>query len=250
MSLTSKAAANVSKTADIKADLLSDELADLSAGDRIKYLYENFGSRVVASTSFGLQAPTMLHLIRENAPEIPIIFVDTGYCFPETYQFAQSFIDNWGLDIRIVNPSMTSARQEALYGKLWEQGEVGMKKYALLNKVEPMNRALSDIGADIWVSGIRRSQSSTRADRPFAEQQRNTLKVYPILDWADPQVSGYFYDHQLPKHPLEAEGYVTMGDWHSTRPPEHGEDAEATRFGGEKYECGLHEGSSQNDFQI
>ena len=125
-----------------------------------------------------------------------------------------------------------------------------MKKYSLLNKVEPMNRALAEVGGDVWLSGLRRSQSSTRADRQIAEQQRSTMKVYPILDWADAQLSSYFHDHKLPRHPLESKGYVTMGDWHSTRLPIVGESSEATRFGGNKYECGLHEESGQNDFQI
>lgn len=235
---------------DPTADELSVILEPLRAHERILQLKEIYGSRLVASSSFGLQASAMLHLIKEHAPEIPIVFVDTGYCFPETYQFAQGFIDDWGLDIRVFNPAISAARQEALYGRLWEQGEEGNKKYALLNKVEPMNRALSEIGGDIWLSGLRRSQSSTRAERAIAEQQSATMKVYPILDWADAQLSSYFFENKLPKHPLESEGYVTMGDWHSTRKPQNGESAEETRFGGQKYECGLHEDSGQNDFQI
>jgi phosphoadenosine phosphosulfate reductase len=192
----------------------------------------------------------MLHLIRKHAPDIPIIFVDTGYCFPETYQFSQSFIEDWELDIRVFNPAISAARQEALYGKLWEQSAEGNKKYALLNKVEPMNRALSEIGGDVWVSGLRRSQSSTRIDRAFAEKQKATMKVYPILDWADAQLEAYYHEHDLPRHPLEKEGFLTMGDWHSTRKPNVGETAEDTRFGGTKYECGLHQDSGQIDYQI
>ena len=192
----------------------------------------------------------MLHLIRRHAPDIPIIFVDTGYCFPETYQFSQSFIEDWELDIRVFNPAISAARQEALYGKLWEQGAEGNKKYALLNKVEPMNRALSEVGGDVWVSGLRRSQSSTRVDRAFAEKQKATMKVYPILDWADAQLEAYYHEHDLPRHPLEKQGFLTMGDWHSTRKANVGETAEDTRFGGTKYECGLHQDSGQIDYQI
>lgn len=225
-------------------------LEPLKAPERLLQLKEIFGKRLVASTSFGLQAPVMLHLIREHSPETPIIFVDTGYCFPETYQFSQRFIEDWGLDIRVFNPALSAARQEALYGKLWEQGKEGNQKYALLNKVEPMNRALSSLGGDVWLSGLRRSQSSTRAERGFAEQQKATLKVYPILDWADAQVAAYFHENNLPKHPLEDRGFITMGDWHSTHLPKKGESPEETRFGGQKYECGLHEDSGQLDYQI
>jgi phosphoadenosine phosphosulfate reductase len=112
-----------------------------------------------------------------------------------------------------------------------------------------MNRALRESGADVWLSGLRRSQSKTRQNRAFVERQKNTIKAYPILDWADAQVELYFQKHELPRHPLAAKGYVTMGDWHSTRPAE-GDDAEATRFNGQKYECGLHLDSKASDFQI
>ncbi len=247
---TSQPSAGIVLNNGPSAEELSVILAPLKTSERLLQLKEIFGSRLIASSSFGLQASAMLHLIKEHAPDIPVIFVDTGYCFPETYQFAQSFIEDWGLDIRVINPAVSAARQEALYGKLWEQGKEGNKKYALLNKVEPMNRALSEVGADVWLSGLRRSQSSTRAERAFAEQQKATMKVYPILDWADAQLASYFYEHDLPRHPLEKEGYLTMGDWHSTRKPKAGESAEETRFDGMKYECGLHEDSGQIDYQI
>ncbi len=93
----------------------------------------------------------------------------------------------------------------------------------MLTKIEPLNRALRESGADVWLSGLRRSQSQTRADRPLVERQKKTLKAYPILDWADAQVELYFHQHDLPRHPLAAKGYVTMGDWHSTRPAEGGD---------------------------
>ena len=247
---SSHSPAGKSINADPTPEELSALLGPLKAHERILQLREIYGSRLVASSSFGLQASAMLHLIRKHAPDIPIIFVDTGYCFPETYQFSQSFIEDWELDIRVFNPAISAARQEALYGKLWEQGAEGNKKYALLNKVEPMNRALSEIGGDVWVSGLRRSQSSTRIDRAFAEKQKATMKVYPILDWADAQLEAYYHEHDLPRHPLEKQGFLTMGDWHSTRKPNVGETAEDTRFGGTKYECGLHQDSGQIDYQI
>jgi len=222
----------------------------MSAPDRIKWLDQEFGSRLVLSSSFGLQAAIMLKLVSDHAPNTPVVWLDTGYLFPETYQYAEQLITDLGINVKVYQPKLSAARQEALYGKLWEQGEEGNTQYGLLNKVEPMNRALQELGTDIWVSGLRRSQSSTRADRQFAEQQKSTLKVYPILDWSDAQVSAYFYDQKLPKHPLEAKGYATMGDWHSTKPLEEGESAEGSRFGGNKYECGLHLSSGANDFQI
>jgi len=240
MSLTNKA--EYAK----EAEKIASKLADLKAGERIKSLYETYGDRVVASTSFGLQAAVMLKLISENAPKIPVVFVDTGYLFPETYQYIEALKGLLDVDLRLYHPQLSPANQEALYGKLWEQGEEGAKKYGYINKVEPMSRALSDIGGDIWLSGLRRSQSSSRNNRPFAELQGDTIKAYPILDWLTPNISSYFYDHDLPRHPLEEKGYLTMGDWHSTVPATNGMSAEETRFGGQKYECGLH----LEDYQI
>ena len=238
------------QTNELTPEELSRQFAGLSAGERLTRLGELYPDRLVASTSFGLQAVVMLHLLKTHLPQVPVIFVDTGYAFPETYRYAEQLIAEYDLNVRFYTPAMTAARQEALYGKLWEQDEEGLQHYALLNKVEPMNRALQEVGGDVWISGLRRVQSSTRSERPFLEEQKETIKAYPILDWSDAQVSAYFYENNLPRHPLEAQGYVTMGDWHSTRPAGEGESGEETRFGGSKYECGLHESSGMQDFQI
>lgn len=229
---------------------LNAELASLDAGGRLASLAEKFGERLVASTSFGLQAAVMLDLLHRHAPKVPVIFIDTGYLFSATYRYAATLEEQLDLDIRIYQPKMTAARFEALHGKLWEEGPDEMERYAVSHKIEPMNRALEDLGAAAWMSGVRRSQSSTRSERPFAERQKRITKLYPILDWSDQQVESYLRERDLPRHPLAEAGFVTMGDWHSTRPVAEGESAEETRFGGQKYECGLHLESGVQDFQI
>ena len=239
-----------SATTETTAVSLADELTRLGAGARLALLAERFRGRIVATSSFGLQSAVMLHLLKEHAPDIPIVFIDTGYLFGETYTYADTLQELLGVEPHIYNPRMTPARQEALFGKLWEQGPEGQERYSRINKIEPMNRALTDLGADVWISGLRRTQSSTRSQRQMAEQQAQTLKVYPILDWTNDQVETYLAQHKLPPHPLAAKGYLTMGDWHSTKPAADPENAEATRFNGEKYECGLHLDSGEQDFQI
>jgi phosphoadenosine phosphosulfate reductase len=234
---------------DIHPEELSAALASKRAGERLRFLHERLGGRLVASTSFGLQAAVMLHLIHEHAPKIPVIFIDTGFLFPETYQYAEELTSRLNLDLRIYQPAVSAARMQALWGNLWETSQKDADRYGLITKIEPMNRALRETGADVWLSGLRRSQSSTRVDRPFVEQQKRTIKAYPILDWADAQVDLYFHQNDLPRHPLADKGYVTMGDWHSTRPAAK-DAAESSRFDGEKYECGLHLDSNTPDFQI
>ena len=240
--------ASVVKPAE-NADSLSSVLADQSAGERIAELARRYPGQVVASTSFGLQSAVMLKLLRDFAPEVPVVFIDTGYHFNETYQYAEALTEQLKLDIKVYRSQWSPAWQEAIHGKLWEQGEQGMEKYSLLNKVEPMNRAIEEMEAKVWLSGLRRCHSKTRMDRPFAEQQSKTIKAYPILDWDDDAVDRYLVECKLPRHPL-AEEYVTMGDWHSTKKRADADSAESTRFQGEKYECGLHESSGVNDFQI
>ena len=194
-------AASVVKSAE-NADSLSSVLADQSAGERIAELSRRYPGEVVASTSFGLQAAVMLKLLRDFAPEVPVVFIDTGYHFDETYEYAVDLTKRLELDVKVYRPQWSPAWQEAIHGKLWEQGEQGMEKYSILNKVEPMNRAIEETGAKVWLSGLRRSHSKTRVTRSFAEQQAKTIKAYPILDWDDEQVERFLVESELPRHPL------------------------------------------------
>ena len=229
--------------------VLNTQLRSLEAGERVEVLAERFAGRIVATTSFGLQSAVMLKLLREHAPRIPVVFIDTGYLFPETYHYASLLEKELDFSAHVYSPRVTAARQEALHGKQWENGGTDLNNYARVHKVEPMNRALQDLGADAWISGLRHQQSRGRSQREMAERQARTLKVYPIIDWNSEKVERFIDDHDLPRHPLAAAGYVTMGDWHSTSPGSSSSQ-EATRFKGERYECGLHLESGQQDFQI
>lgn len=229
---------------------INQRLAEQSAPDRVRWAIDHFGDQVVLSTSFGVQSAVMLHLVTQVVPDIPVVFIDTGYLFPETYRFAERLTERLNLNLKVYQPQMTAARQEALFGKRWEQGKEGLEAYGLLNKVEPMNRALTELKAEAWLSGLRRSQASTRADLKIVERQNRTLKIHPIIEWTDRDIYQYLTRHDLPYHPLWDEGYVSIGDWHSTRKLGEGMTEEETRFNGEKRECGLHEQSNQADWQI
>jgi phosphoadenosine phosphosulfate reductase len=134
------------------------------------------------------------------------------------------------------------AWQEARYGKLWEQGVEGIEKYNEINKVEPMNRAIETLGAQTWFAGLRRDQSGSRANLPVLGVQRGVFKLLPIIDWDNRQIHQYLEQHKLKYHPLWDEGYLSVGDTHTTRKWEPGMAEEETRFFGLKRECGLHEG--------
>ncbi|HTB63047.1 MAG TPA: phosphoadenosine phosphosulfate reductase family protein, partial [Opitutales bacterium] len=115
----------------------SERLERLSAEERVRWAVEQFGEKLILSTSFGIQSAVMLHLVTQIAPEIPVVFVDTGYLFPETYKFADDLTKRLNLNLRVFQAEMTAARQEALHGRLWEQGKEGLEKYNFINKVEP-----------------------------------------------------------------------------------------------------------------
>jgi len=229
---------------------ISEKLENASALERIGWGVENFGEGLVMSSSFGAQSAVMLHMVSTLAPAVPIILVDTGYLFPETYQFIENLQRRLDLNLRIFLPGLTAARQEVLYGKLWEQGKTGIEKYNLINKVEPMNRALKELGAKGWLAGLRRDQSSTRKHLEVVMKQGNITKIHPIIDWTDREIYQYLTNNNLPYHPLWEQGYVSIGDKHSTSPLQEDMSLEETRFNGEKRECGLHEISGQPDFMI
>lgn len=215
-------------------------LSDKTAEQRVAWALENLPDTHFLSSSFGIQAAVMLHLLTQQQPDIPVVLTDTGYLFPETYQFIESLSERLALNLKIYRAKQSPAWQEAVYGKLWEQGEEGIKKYNTLNKVEPMTQALRELSAGTWFSGLRRQQSSTRADKPIVEFSRGTVKFYPIIDWHNRDVYQYLTKFDLPYHPLWEQGYVSMGDVHTTRKLEPGMTEEETRFFGLNRECGLH----------
>ena len=104
-----------------------------------------------------------------------------------------------------------------------------------------MERALKELGSTAWFSGLRRSQSADRGKRPFIEKQGEVYKIYPILDWDDRTTYEYLPANDLPYHPLEGQGYDSLGDWHSTKKLSEASSREDTRNAGHKRECGLHE---------
>ncbi|MEQ9918757.1 phosphoadenylyl-sulfate reductase [Pectobacterium aroidearum] len=222
--------------------VVNGELEQLSAQERVSWALENLPGDYVLSSSFGIQAAVSLHLVTQQRPDIPVILTDTGYLFPETYQFIDALTEQLKLNLQVYRAAESAAWQEARYGKLWEQGVEGIERYNLLNKVEPMNRALSELKAKTWFAGLRREQSGSRGDLPVLAIQRGVFKFLPIIDWDNRTVYQYLKENGLSYHPLWDQGYLSVGDTHTTRKWEPGMSEEETRFFGLKRECGLHEG--------
>jgi phosphoadenosine phosphosulfate reductase len=221
-------------------------LETASAQERVEWALEKWGQRVMLSSSFGAQSAVSLHLAVNAWPEMPIVLIDTGYLFEETYQFLDEMIERLSLNLHVFRAELSPRWQEARYGKLWEQGVEGIKKYNYLNKVEPMERAISELQPHAWMAGLRRQQASTREELDVVAVRRGLVKLHPIIDWTDRDVYDYLTKHNLPYHPLWHEGYVSIGDIHTTSRLEADMTAEDTRFFGLKRECGLHEDQPVN----
>lgn len=213
----------------------------MTAEQRIRWALENLPGRHIVTSSFGAQAAVMLHLVTREKPDIPVVLIDTGYLFPETYRFIDELTDRLSLNLRVYRPDVSAAWQEARYGQRWNGGEQGLLEYNRDNKVAPMERALNELGAGTWFAGLRRGQSETRAATPYVVTSGERYKVHPIADWSDRDVYHYLAAHGLPYHPLWDEGYVSIGDVNTTRPITDVASPDETRFFGLRRECGLHE---------
>jgi phosphoadenosine phosphosulfate reductase len=213
----------------------------LSAQQRVESATELLPGAHVLTSSFGAQAAVMLHLVNTVLPGIPVIVLDTGYLFPETYRFIDELTERLDLRLHVFRADSSPAWQESRFGKLWNQGLPGIERYNRINKQEPLDRALDALHAGTWFAGLRRAQSPTRARIAPIEFKRERYKVHPLYDWSDRDVGRYLREHRLPYHPLWERGYVSIGDWHTTRSLAEVDSPEELRFFGLKRECGLHE---------
>lgn len=220
---------------------LNAAIAALPAEERVVHALRLLPGPHVLSSSFGAQSAVMLHLVTRASPDIPVVLIDTGYLFPETYRFIDEMTTRLGLNLKTFRSESSPAWQETRWGRLWEQGLDGIERYNRFNKVEPMRRALDDLGAATWFSGLRRQQSDTRGAIEPIHFQDGRYKVHPLFDWSDRDVHRYLKAHSLPYHPLWEQGYLSIGDWHTTRSLAEAGSVEGLRFLGLKRECGLHE---------
>ncbi|HGF7235544.1 TPA: phosphoadenylyl-sulfate reductase, partial [Vibrio cholerae] len=124
---------------------VNQHLESLSAQERVVWALENLQGNHALSSSFGIQAAVMLHLLTSVKSDIPVVLTDTGYLFPETYQFIDELTERLNLNLKVYSAPVSAAWQEARYGKLWEQGVEGIERYNQINKVEPMRRALDEL---------------------------------------------------------------------------------------------------------
>ncbi|QOI11247.1 phosphoadenylyl-sulfate reductase [Blochmannia endosymbiont of Colobopsis nipponica] len=216
------------------------KLKDLTAEQRIRWGLKYLPEEIIITSSFGIQSIVSLHLVTCQFPDIPVILIDTGYLFPETYRFIDELTELLKLNLHVFRPIESPAWQEARYGRLWEKGIKGIKHYNYLNKVEPMKRSFKELQVNTWIAGLRRQQSDSRKDLLILSFQNRIFKLLPIVDWSNHQILKYIKHYSLVCHPLSKKDYLSVGDVHTTSKLVPGVSEEETRFFGLTRECGLH----------
>jgi phosphoadenosine phosphosulfate reductase len=232
----------------------ADALDPSHLGERITRIraelaaFKADGKRVFATSSFQSNSVVLLHLLARLEPEVPVFFLQTGFHFPETLRFRRSLASRFGLDVRDVRSPISRHQQVGQSGRLLFAEEPD--RCCHVNKVTPLEPVLA--AHDVWVSGVRATQSSTRAAMGRTAPGRGgVMRFHPIIDWNARDVYQYVQAHDLPSHPLEEEGFLSVGCAPCTRRPMDEPDLggpelpvdgeRAGRWAGmQKTECGLH----------
>jgi phosphoadenosine phosphosulfate reductase len=207
--------------ADMLRDLLTGELA----------------GRIASVSSYGAESAVLLHMVASIDRDVPVIFTNTQKMFGETLAYRDELSEKLGLtDLRVFRPDPRVLGLKDATGMRWSYDPDGCCE---IRKVEPLRRALAPF--DAWISGRKGFQAGTRTALPRFEEDEGRLKLNPLADWSKSQLDAYFEEHDLPRHPLEAQGYLSIGCAPCTSKVKPGEDPRAGRWRGwDKVECGIH----------
>ena len=222
-------------------DLLNRQFEQATPQEILAWCICHIPQGLVQTTSFSLLAVTHM-LYEELSHPVPVIFLDTLHLFPETLTTADKAKAIYDLDLHVYR-AVGADSQEAFakrYGeRLWERD---IDRFYELTKVEPLQRSLTDLQAQAWITGRRRDQSETRQALPiFERDDQGRLKINPLANWTKKEIWAYTFEHNVLYNPLHDKGYTSIGDQPLTTPTLVGEDERAGRWrGSEKTECGIH----------
>jgi phosphoadenosine phosphosulfate reductase len=210
----------------------------------VEWAARQFSDGLVMSSSFGAESALLIHMATQVLPRVRVIFIDTGYLFPETHVFMEQLRRRFDLNIW----AYRTRNDPFAYLKAHGEGDPTWRKdvdaCCAANKNEPMERAMADLAPTAWLRGIRRQQAETRRAARFVEwsTRYNCYAVSPLLNWGGREIHAYMKKHDLPYHPLWEKGYLSIGcnPLSCTRPVEAGEDPRAGRWADVgKVECGI-----------
>jgi phosphoadenosine phosphosulfate reductase len=227
---------------------IAEQFEGLAAEEVVERLLAGDPGRATCVTcSFQAEDMIVLDMIRQRMPQVPVLFLDTGYHFADTYAYRDRMTAQWKLNLVNVLPKNTVAEQEAAFGIL-NQTDPG--RCCQLRKVEPLMEALQ--AYELWFTGLRREQSPTRKNLKLVEEHqlpsgKTLLKVSPLAMWDWKQVWRYTADHGIEYLPLYDAGYKSIGCEPCTAVPVEGADPRSGRWGGAKLECGIHTFSKKQE---
>jgi phosphoadenosine phosphosulfate reductase len=206
--------------------------------------------RACLTNSFQLEDMVVLHLLREIDPRVPVLFLDTGYHFTETYKYRDRMARQWNLNLISLRAEQSVAEQESAFGIL---NQTDPSRCCALRKVEPLMRGLADY--DIWFTGLRREQSPTRKHLQKVEHHtlpggKTLLKINPLADWTTKQVWSYTVEHQIEYLPLYDKGYASIGCEPCTSIPVDPANPRSGRWSGRKLECGIHTFTEKEEVRV
>ncbi len=216
------------------------DMVDPSSAEAVlaSTIRRDFPGRIALVSSFGAESAVLLHMVAEIEPALPVIFLDTGKLFAETLAYRDRLVARLGLtDVRSVRPSGAQLAAFDPEGRLWRRDP---DLCCAIRKTNPLDAALEGFAA--WITGRKRSQGGARANlQPVQTGPDGRVTVNPLAYWNDAQIEAYFALHGLPPHPLQAEGYASIGCATCTERVAPGADKRAGRWAGlEKTECGIH----------
>jgi phosphoadenosine phosphosulfate reductase len=222
--------------------MITASASDALALTAASFLREHLktAQRACITSSFQAEDVVVLHMVRQIQPRIPVLFLETGYHFPETLGYRDRIAFEWDLNLVNVLPSHTVAEQESQFGILYQSAP---DRCCGLRKVEPLFRALGDYTT--WVTGLRREQSKTRANLQSHElftlpSGQILAKLSPLAEWTTRDVWHYAQEHSIPLLPLYEQGYTSIGCAPCTSLPFDPSDPRSGRWSGRKLECGIH----------
>ena len=211
----------------------------MTVGNIKKYIenYKKEGLKIFITSSFQTHSIPLLHIISEIDKRIPVMFINTGYLFPETLQFRDYITELLNLNLVNISPKVSKINQKDCDGNLLFTSDPDHCCY--LNKTQPMETVLAD--HDIWINGIRANQNENRRKMKIEEEGAfNCKRFHPILDWSNKMIYDYIKKYNLPKHPLEEKGYLSIGCEPCTQKIDINNDRSGRWSGLNKTECGLH----------
>lgn len=206
----------------------------------IAWAIKQFAGKIALTSSFGPESGTLLHMVSEIDKSVPVLFLETGYHFPETLEYKKKLTDRFGLTQVLDLKADTERKKKVVEEYQGVPYEKNPDLCCQINKVEPLDAALKNYSA--WMSGIRRRQTDFRKSiRIIEEYEGGIYKISPLANFTSREAWWYLKEHQIPQHPLYEKGYLSIGCWPCTRPVQEGDDERSGRWAGKaKKECGIH----------